>query len=529
MLSEWRTHRSNRKSVLEVLSVSRRLCFGFLSSLMLKIMRPLISTLALLAGFCWASMHCWGQSDLASPGSYVNANTHKTTTLFLLSSAKYPWPPRFGGEESTSVDLSDTQESIIEGNSAPKTSVDWKGIRRDSLQFLVVMNGFRITTEKNTRAALHNPLFSGYIKAVTNMHGWDDGDEFYVNYIGHPMQGAVSSFIWNNRDGTFNKEHISWSAGYLKSKLRAGAFSFVLSELFELGPLSEASIGQIQRYHPANGFVDHVVTPTVGLIWSTGEDAIDDSLVRYIEEHTSNRVFKIFARTGLNPARSFANLMSRKYPWYRTNRPIPTSAGSSIYYSPVRQKPVLPPPGVAPFQFNFHFETRTYFGKNASEPCVGGGGEIAFRVASSWQVVGEVTGCKQTGMAPNVNGDTLTYAAGPQWTTRLSEGWATHARFLMGGTKVTQEQSFPELKKQLEAEYKNQDVFPPLGNEYTRTFDSNALAVVAGAGFDYKWNKALLFRVALDYSHSWNPNINEINYRNSLRLSSGVVLNMGTW
>jgi hypothetical protein len=390
------------------------------------------------------------------------------------------------------------------------------------------MNTFRVATETDTRAALHDPLFSGYIKAVTNLHGWDDGDEFYVNYIGHPMQGAVSSFIWTNRDPAYNKDHISWTADYVKQKLRAGAYSYVLSVIFELGPISEASIGQIQKYPPANGFVDHVVTPTVGAIWATSEDAIDDTLVRYIEQHTDSRVAKILARSTLNPARTFANLMSRKYPWYRTNRPVPTSRNSFAYYEPAPKQPVSPPPGVAAFQFNMHMETRTYFGKNAADPCIGGGAELAFRVANSWQIVGEVTGCKQTGMPPNVNGDALTYAAGPQWTGRLSPRWAAHSRFLVGGTKVTQEQTFPTLKRELLATGKR-DEYPPLDAQFTHTFDSNALALITGGGFDFKFSKALSFRSALDYSYAWNEALNQVNYRNSLRFSSGLVLNMGTW
>jgi hypothetical protein len=422
-----------------------------------------------------------------------------------------------------------SESAIVESQTPKQPSPDWRHLQVDSLQFLVFMNSFRIATEPGTRAALHNPLFSGYFKAVSNMHGWDDGDELYVNYIGHPMQGAVSTFVWMNNDKAFNRDHIGWNTGYAKSKIRAGAYAFVLSELFELGPLSEASIGQIQRYHPATGFVDHVVTPAVGVFWSIGEDAIDDSLVRYIENNSQNKIVKILARSTFNPARTFANLMSRKVPWERTNRPRVTAENSGMYYTPEVKDPVSPPPGVAPFQFNMHFESRTYLGKGASDPCVGGGAELGFRIADNWQIVGEITGCKQTGMSPNFSGDTLTYAGGPQWTGRLSQRWVSHARLLMGGNKVSQEQFFPAIKQQLEQEYKTKHVFPPLGSRYTRSYDNNAFAIVAGAGLDYKLNRALSFRSSLDYSHSWNRDINDINYRDSLRLSSGLVLSMGTW
>lgn len=415
------------------------------------------------------------------------------------------------------------------GEQVTQPSVDWSGLGKDSLQFLVVMNGFRIATERGTREAMHNPFFSGYETAITNMHGWDDGDPFYVNYVGHPMQGAVSTFIWTNRDRAYRREHIGWKRDYVMSKLRAGAYAYVLSMSFEIGPMSEASLGEVQRYHPANGFVDHVITPAVGTIWSVAEDEIDDSLVRYIEERTDNFGLRLTARMALNPARSFANLMGRRRPWYRSNRPGPSSYNSFAYYEPVMKTPVSPPPGVAPFEFNLRFETRTYFGQAASDSCVGGGADIGFRLAESWQLIGLLSGCKQTGMPANFSGDSLTYAAGPQWTTRLSRGWVLRTRVLLGGNKVTQEQVFPELRDQLKTEYKGQKVFPPLADQYIHDYDNNAFAISTGSGFDYKLNNALMFRSSLDYSHTWNRDINGVNYRDSLQFSSGLVLNMGTW
>ena len=489
---------------------------------MLERLRTLTVICGLVCGLSLATC-CWGQRDPAP----ADADDKPQSPVPQVAAAL----PNHIPPESSSV-KSYSRFAITKNNEAtlPRPSVDWKGLGKDSAQFLVIMNGFRIATEPGTRAALHNPFLSGYFEAVSNMHGWDDGDPFYVNYVGHPIQGSVSTFIWTNRDGEYSREHIGWNSGYLKSKLRAGAYAYVLSVSFELGPLSEASLGEIQRYHPANGFVDHVVTPTVGLMWSVLEDEVDDSLVRYIEKSTDNRNVKMVARMALNPSRTFANLMSRRRPWERTNRPAASAYNSFVYYAPVEKKPISPPPGVAPFQFNIHFEERTYFGKNASDPCIGGGAELGFRVADNWQVVGEVTGCKQTGMPPNFSGDSLTYAIGPQWTGRLSRRWVTHTRVLVGGNKVTQEQLFPDIKAALQQEYKNQhNIFPPLADRYIHDFDNNAFAVITGAGFDYKLNKALLFRSSLDYSHTWNENINDVNYRNSLRFSSGFVLDMGTW
>ena len=81
-------------------------------------------------------------------------------------------------------------------------------------------------------------------------------------------------------------------------------------------------------------------------------------------------------------------------------------------------------------------------------------------------------------MPPNFSGDSLTYAIGPQWTGRLSSRWVTHTRVLVGGNKVTQEQLFPDIKAELQQEYKNQhNIFPPLADQYIHDFDNNAFAV----------------------------------------------------
>ena len=62
------------------------------------------------------------------------------------------------------------------------------------------MHRFRVGTEQGTRDALGNNPFSGYLNAVGALHGWSDGDGYYVNYLGHPIEGAVSGYIWLNND-----------------------------------------------------------------------------------------------------------------------------------------------------------------------------------------------------------------------------------------------------------------------------------------------------------------------------------------
>ena len=73
-------------------------------------------------------------------------------------------------------------------------SFNWGGALTQSLFFLGAQHGFRLTQER-TRADLKGPFFSDYFKSVRNLRGWDDGDPFMVNYIGHPIMGSVTGFI----------------------------------------------------------------------------------------------------------------------------------------------------------------------------------------------------------------------------------------------------------------------------------------------------------------------------------------------
>jgi len=121
-------------------------------------------------------------------------------------------------------------------------------------------------------------------------------------------------------DPRYNRTEFGKSREYWKGKLRAAAFAWAISEQFEIGPLSEASIGHIQAYFPQQGFVDHVITPTIGLAWMLGEDAVDRYVIRRIEDRTTNKWPRLAARTGLNPMRSFANLIDARAPWDRGSR-----------------------------------------------------------------------------------------------------------------------------------------------------------------------------------------------------------------
>lgn len=189
------------------------------------------------------------------------------------------------------------------------------------MMFLSVQHGFRFATEQGTREGMRGPFLNGWYQSLSSLHGWGDGDPFYVNYIGHPMQGAVSGYLFQAHDPKYRAVEFGNHPEYWKSKLRAAAFAFAYSTQFEIGPFSEASLGKIQSSYPQQGFVDHVATPTIGTLWMVGEDILDRYVIRRIEGRTENPWVRMMARGWLNPSRSFANMMRLKAPWVRDNRP----------------------------------------------------------------------------------------------------------------------------------------------------------------------------------------------------------------
>ncbi len=97
---------------------------------------------------------------------------------------------------------------------------------------------------------------------------------------------------------------------------RAMVFSAVVSAQFELGPVSEASIGNVgMRNATKMAWVDLVITPVLGTAWMVGEDVIDERLLKQMDG--TNTVLRNTLRFLLNPSRSGANLSRRKWPWFR--------------------------------------------------------------------------------------------------------------------------------------------------------------------------------------------------------------------
>jgi hypothetical protein len=195
-------------------------------------------------------------------------------------------------------------------------SFHWSTAIKQSLLFLGVQHGYALTQPK-TRRDLKGPFFKDYVRSVKSLHGWEDGGRFFTNYVAHPMQGSLFGFIQIQNDPKGRNLSFDNSNAYWRSRLKALAWSAAWSTQFEIGPLSQASIGNV-GLHGKQTFVDLVVTPIGGFGWMVLEDFVDKNIIHKIERRSSRNFYiKLASRTFLNPSRSAANLLRFKTPWYR--------------------------------------------------------------------------------------------------------------------------------------------------------------------------------------------------------------------
>ncbi len=202
----------------------------------------------------------------------------------------------------------------------------WKPAVRQSLVFLGIQHGARMFQEKTTRQ-LEGPFFKDWGRAVRNLRGWRDGDNTVINYVAHPLQGGLTGRIFVNNSDNASRQEFGLSKGYWKSRAKALVWSAAWSTQFEIGPISEASIGNVgfprKDGSRSTGYVDYVITPTVGTGVLVGEDAIDKYVLKnWLERKSDGRLttkVKIF-RSLLTPTTSFANILRGKYPWKRYDR-----------------------------------------------------------------------------------------------------------------------------------------------------------------------------------------------------------------
>ncbi len=183
-------------------------------------------------------------------------------------------------------------------------------------------------------------LYSGYWYRWETTHGewmdrwfnsvrewrwdsWQDNNPVLDDYVGHPMMGSISNYLWIQNDPKGMTVEFSNTAPYWKSRMRAMAFSTAFSLQWKFGPFGEAAIGHNGDHFfmdkgvltNETGWVELITTPVGGMGWTIAEDAIDKHLRRF--EQKPHKPLTLLALSFLTPSRAAANIFRFRPPWYR--------------------------------------------------------------------------------------------------------------------------------------------------------------------------------------------------------------------
>jgi hypothetical protein len=269
------------------------------------------------------------------------------------SSAGLILPPRDLNSIRPNFDLN----YLRPGNPEVKEPFHWKQAFTQSFLFLLEEHSFRMGTDPLARHLVWRKRFwDDYLQSANHfvMTRWGDGDDFLVNYIGHPLQGSVSGLIEIQNDPRGRSAKFGKSSLYWQSRMKAMLWAGVYSAYFEIGPIfSEAALGNEGGYTytprcglgycskpplvfkpPTNntGWVDFIVTPVVGTGWTILEDSIEREIVDRIAKDDPRFRYKLI-RAGLSPSHAMANMLAGKYPWYRVTDADEAAMNSSMAYA----------------------------------------------------------------------------------------------------------------------------------------------------------------------------------------------------
>ncbi len=429
----------------------------------------------------------------------------------------------------------------------------WAPAFGESILYTGIMHTFDLTTEAGTRDTLNGHWFTHYVQSVSELRGWSDGDSFMAPYVGHPIEGSVFGFIERQNDPRYRL--VQWGDGrdYWVSMFRSLAYSAVWHTQWKIGPVSEASIGNVML-HASPGFITLVDTPTLGFCTMLAEDAADRYLIMGLENRTSNRTVLVLARSFLNPGRTFANMMAFRPPWVRDTRMnlfgdnyLVRKALLEDYKNGEGEKPFIyvkdawkpegvefvhqPRPKEADIELTAFPYYETFLGGGS---CVGGGGTGAARVNPKLQVITEVSGCLIMHQpAVNVSADSLFYGGGFRWTPMAARKFSPFTQFLFGGRKVTQEIMDHELRTKLWDEWNDgSGTLPhyPKRSDYSIETAQNGPSIAVGGGFDWVVTRPFAWRVVnLEYTHTWMNDVAQIRPQEGVKISTQAVVRIGTW
>lgn len=222
----------------------------------------------------------------------------------------------------------------------------WRRALLESFTFLVIEQAYVVHEDYRwvvrENGVPFNHYWRDYKESLSTQFrsGWNDGDDPLYNYVGHPIQGALTSYIQIQNDPRSQNLEFSNTKEYWWSRFKGTLWSAAYSTLWSMGPVSEMTVEKYGTHtrgpwkhdgtwpcstncYTGVGQVNLVITPIGGLGWVLGEDLLDKYITRRVEHATHNRFLINTTRCALNPIRGGANILHGKPPWYRASRDLP--------------------------------------------------------------------------------------------------------------------------------------------------------------------------------------------------------------
>jgi hypothetical protein len=241
------------------------------------------------------------------------------------------------------------KECPYDKTKAPECRVHWRQLLISSAVFITWQNTANAYSSYWYRyETMTGNWWTRYVNSVVGYKYsvWSDGNPMLDDYVGHPLMGDITNFLWIQNDPKGMTLEFSNTRPYWISRLRAMGFSAVYSTEWKLGPIGESGVGhqgdhlsdEDGRIRNETGFVSLVTTPVGGTVWTVAEDVMDKYVVRHLENFNRNP-FMLMGYSFLTPGRTTGNLLRFRPPWYRDSRtvkansfwsdPAPTPAVSS--------------------------------------------------------------------------------------------------------------------------------------------------------------------------------------------------------
>jgi len=273
-------------------------------------------------------------------------------------SSALPQQPSVGSPASESSSRPAISTAMFDGSVHPtatsplSTKWNWKASTLQSFEFTMFNHVWRAAWDPSLRYQLaHKPFYHDWFASYGgyNLHRWGDGDDFVVNYVGHPLQGAVTSRNYLINDPRSHVQ-ISKNRNYWVPLAWSTLWSAVWQVQWKVGPFSETSFGNAGGWEyvpgcgtdlaclhnpkypkpPTNntGLTDWISTPLIGDAWVLAEDTLDRFVVVPIARNHRILGGRIL-RACLEPSRDFAAVFAGKPVW-----DLPQAENNFVVQSP---------------------------------------------------------------------------------------------------------------------------------------------------------------------------------------------------